>query len=422
MTGRTLSLALMVCLGLSVRPLFAVDLEARGHFKKQQSLQHLDSDDILNDYGPDYSIEHEFDLRGILEGGFDSFDFDLQAEVLALAGEGFEAARRAGSELPLSFSHSGLPSDSGRLFEFTTELLDETDAEAVARLDRFSLGYASEYSVVRVGRQVITWGNGLAFNVMDLFNPFSPVEIDKDYKTGDDMLYLQHLFASGADLQGLVVGRRDRLTRTLASSEASAALKFHMPLDELESEFDLLGTRHYDEWIVGAGGSSTVLDGVFRLDFTFTESETEGWKISWLANYDRSFVILGLNSYFFAEYFRNGFGSSEVDLATLTPGLAERIERGELFTLGRDSLALGARVEAHPLVNLFLTHLANLNDTSSFFQLRAVADITQDFQVITGLNVPIGPGGTEYGGLAFPGSDKFVSVPLSAFLRTSLFF
>ena len=38
------------------------------------------------------------------------------------------------------------------------------------------------WGVVCVGRQAVTWGNGLIFNPMDLFNPFSPVDIERDYK------------------------------------------------------------------------------------------------------------------------------------------------------------------------------------------------------------------------------------------------
>jgi hypothetical protein len=32
------------------------------------------------------------------------------------------------------------------------------------------------------------WGNGLVFQVLDLFNPFPPNAVDREYKPGSDML------------------------------------------------------------------------------------------------------------------------------------------------------------------------------------------------------------------------------------------
>jgi hypothetical protein len=63
---------------------------------------------------------------------------------------------------------------------------------------------------VRVGRQALTWGSGLVFRPMDLFNPFSPTATDTEYKPGADMVYVQQVFADGSDLQLIVVPRPPR--------------------------------------------------------------------------------------------------------------------------------------------------------------------------------------------------------------------
>ena len=45
---------------------------------------------------------------------------------------------------------------------------------SLVRLDRISIGYTGEKTVLRFGRQAISWGNGLLFTPMDIFNPFDP--------------------------------------------------------------------------------------------------------------------------------------------------------------------------------------------------------------------------------------------------------
>ena len=86
---------------------------------------------------------------------------------------------------------------------------DDSSDFILHRLDRLSLGYTSESLVMRLGRQAVTWGNGLVFYPMDIFNPFNPVAIDKDYKTGDDMLYGQWTTYQGNDWQMILLPRRD---------------------------------------------------------------------------------------------------------------------------------------------------------------------------------------------------------------------
>jgi hypothetical protein len=49
---------------------------------------------------------------------------------------------------------------------------------------RLALGIQPNWGLIRIGHQAVTWGNGLLFNPMDLFNPFSPSDIERDYKIG----------------------------------------------------------------------------------------------------------------------------------------------------------------------------------------------------------------------------------------------
>lgn len=54
-----------------------------------------------------------------------------------------------------------------------------------------------------LGRQAVSWGNGMVYAPMDLFNPFAPTVVDQDHKAGDDLILVERLFSSGNDAHGL---------------------------------------------------------------------------------------------------------------------------------------------------------------------------------------------------------------------------
>ena len=145
----------------------------------------------------------------------------------------------------------GLPNDDRRLFNLTDVLTEGGDSALLHRLDRLWVGYASEKTVVRFGRQALSWGNGLAYAPMDLVNPFNPTAIDTEYKTGDDMLYLQYLQDNGNDVQAAYVARRNPVTGDVESDQATAAVKYHGFAGL--AEFDLLVADSYGDTTVGIG-------------------------------------------------------------------------------------------------------------------------------------------------------------------------
>jgi hypothetical protein len=253
--------------------------------------------------------------------------------------------------------------------------------------------------VLRLGRQAVSWGNGLLFNPVDVFNPFDPTAIDTEYKTGDDMLYGQYLLPSGSDWQLVQVQRRDEQGRA-NSAVSSTALKFHG--FGLEREYDLMLAQHFDELLLAAGASANLGEAVLRGDVMFADT-AQGWVGSAVVNAAWSWVWGGRNASGVLEYFFNGHGLREEDykLEALAreEALLARLQRGELFTLGRHYLAASLLVEMTPLLQLTPTLFANLGDGSALAQLALRWDMRQDWQMLGAFNLPLGPAGTEYGGI-----------------------
>jgi hypothetical protein len=414
--------ALLCLVVLVAAPAPADDEIFGGHIKYQYTHTDYRADDISAVFGDDPARDHALDLRLKAEHRRDSWDFTAHYELLALQGD-TPATRRAiaAAGLPFTGTVSGLPDDRRRLFDLT-HVISERDRRAVVhRLDRLAVGYGSARQTLRFGRQAVSWGNGLVFQPLDFVNPFSPIAIDKDYKTGDDMLYGQWLVGKKDDLQAILLPRRDPATHDVESEQSTYAVKYRARFGGVD--VDLLVARHFSENLAGIGLVKSVGGAVWRLDTSFTELDSGDSATSLVTNMDYSWTWGGKNVYGYAEYFRNGVGEADrADYAAPSAKLSARIARGELFTLARDYAALGLQVEFTPLFNLHTNLIANLNDGSKFLQLRGVYDWQQDVQLMAGLNLPSGDRGTEYGGVPVAGSAFFVSAGKSAYLRGAVYF
>ena len=400
---------------------YADEWEFRGHLKYQLTQSMYERDDLNAVYGDDDPTDHEIDFRLNAENRWDRWDARIHYELLALGGDSMETRRAlyAAGLLP-SESVTGLPSDDRRLFDLTDEITDRERLAAVQRLDRLSVGYSGKRLVVRAGRHAVSWGNGLVFNPLDIFNPFSPTAVDKDYKTGDDMLYGQWLFDSGNDMQAILLPRREPGSNDVECDQSSFVFKYHGM--NAGFDYDLLTARHYDETLLGIGLAKDWHGAIWRFDVSVTKLNDGGHATSLVTTLDRSWTWIGHNIYGYIEYFRNGVGEADKNYTTPNTDLQERISRGELYNLGRDYLAAGMQIELSPLLNLFPSMIWNLNDESLFFQLWATYDWKENFLVTVGVNLPCGDRGTEFGGIPVGGSDSFNAPGTEGYLRVSYFF
>jgi hypothetical protein len=416
--GRALLLAALA----ASAPAVAFDWNFGGHIKYQYTYTDFRADDINAVFGGDPAHDQNLDLRLKAENRTGPWDFAAHYELLAVVGDSLEARRRmAAAGIPVIGTVTGLPDDRRRLFDLTRETTDRDRLAAVQRLDRLSLGYSTARQSLRFGRQAVSWGNGLVFQVLDFVNPFSPIVVDKEYKTGDDMFYGQWLTGGNDDVSAIVLPRRDPDTGRVENNQSSYAVKYRAHLSGFDLDF--LGARHFGENLAGLGVVRSIGGAVWRLDVSYTSLETGGGATSLVTNMDYSWMWGGQNVYGYAEYFRNGVGESDrANYATPNAALSERLARGELFTLARDYAAFGLQVELTPLFNLYTSLIANLNDGSKFLQLRGVYDWLEDVQLMAGLNLPSGSRGTEYGGVPVAGTATFVSAGRSVYVRGAYYF
>jgi hypothetical protein len=380
--------------------------EITGHVKAGVLGQAYAADSVFHDLLGASSTDSQVDLRLNVEHRRSGWTIAANYQLTALNGERYS-----------------LPDDGRRLFDLTSVIEQGGESALLHRLDRLWLGYASEKAVVRFGRQVLSWGNGLFYTPMDLVNPFDPAAVDTEYKVGDDMLYLQYLRDNGADIQGAWVIRRNLADQTIDSDAATSAVKYHGFAGA--GEYDLMVARHYGDDVLGLGASRSVGGAQWGGDLVITKTDSDTYaQLS--TNISYSWTWAGKNMSGVLEYHYNGFGQhpgeyNPVAVAT-NPDLSRRLLRGESFTLGRNYLGASVMIEMTPLWTMSPTVLVNADDPSGLLQLVTRYSLSDSMTLLASLNVPLGANGSEFGGIDSGLPGRYLSTDAGVFAQLAWYF
>ena len=394
----------------------ATDIDISGRVSPQAALTLYPDNSVFHDVYGSTSFYSAFDARVVFGLKHKNLSLNADYQLIGIYADQLELTRELPPELQVLFRH--LPTDRTRLFDLTHVFNDAGKTATLQRLDRLSVGFSTEHVVMKFGRQAISWGNGLMFNAMDIFNPFDPAAVDKEFKTGDDMIYGQVLQNNGNDLQGVMVFRRNPITGDVESDQGSLAFKYHHMASTFE--IDALAAQHYGDTLIGAGLNLSVGGSVVRGDLVLTDTD-DGIVTSLVGSWSQSWIWGGKNVSGVAEYFYNGFGQSNGCYSPIclaeNPELYKRIARGELFNLGQHYLALSAMIEVTPLFLLTPNLFINLQDPSALVQVVFSNDLLQNLQLWSAISVPVGADGTEFGGAASGIPELYLSAGPSVSLQ-----
>ncbi len=382
------------------------ETEIGGHAKLRLIAQSFSSDSVFSDLVGSTAVDAEADLRLNLQTRKNGFTFVAEYQLAFLKSELLR-----------------VPNDDRRMLDLTATIDESGDTAIVHRLDRLWAGYTGEKAVVRFGRQALSWGNGLFYAPMDLVNPFNPAAVDTEYKAGDDMLYLQYLQDSGADLQGAYVLRRSLPGGDVEHASTTTALKYHGFAGN--AEFDLLVAEHYADTVVGVGFSRGIGGAQWGADLVVTDTDLDTY-FQFVTNISYSWMAGGRNMSGILEYHYNGFGQRNgmYDPVSLVanPDLSTRQLRGESFALGQHYIAGSVLIEVTPLWTVTPTVLSNLEDPSALLQLVTNYSVSDNATLLGSLNLPIGPDGSEFGGVDTGIPGRFLSQDVGLFVQFAWYF
>jgi hypothetical protein len=393
--------------------------EIGGHTKFRFIGRAFPDDSLFHDLAGATAGDLEADLRLDFSASRGVWSLDAAYQLFTLFGDTIEYTRDQDDSL---FGER-LPGDARRLFDLTGVIHDDGRTAVAHRLDRLRLSYTGEKTVLRIGRQALSWGNGLFYSPMDLVNPFDPTAIDTEFKPGDDMLYMQYLRDNGDDLQAAVVPGRNPESRSVDSDQATIAIKYHGFAGD--SEFDVLFAESYADSVFGIGGVRSLGGAVMRGDIVITDTATDT-HFQLVANLSYSWSWSGKNVSGAIEYYYNGFGQrdQQYDLASLAgnPDLVNRLARAELFALGRNYVAGSISIELTPLFTLSPTLLANIDDPSALLQVVAQHSLSDNMTFLGSLNIPAGSDGSEFGGIGSGIPGRYLSTSASLFAQLAWYF
>lgn len=376
----------------------------------------LPGHDIQRQLGGTPALDMGGDMRLMFRHDWGAVNLIVHHSTTFISGDSFARA-----SAPQTSLDQTPVDDDARITDLTFDIEDGSRHRSLHRFDRLALQYRSGDWAVTLGRQAVSWGNGMAFSPMDLLSPFAPTVVDQDYKAGDDLLLVERLLGNGNDMQFLLVGRRS-IAGDITGQAASVALKWHAFIGDGETE--VLAAKHYTDRILAVSGRLPVGGAMLRSDIVATRLRDGDVKFSAVINLDYSIVVDDVLVYLFAEYYRNGFGVSKmpVSVAMLPKALQARLVRGEVFNILRDYGAVGLAVPWHPLVNQSLTLLLNLNDSSSLVQTSVVYDPGDHLRLQVGLVKPLGRAGDEFGGVPLIGTAATSGGGMRLFMRWLYYF
>ena len=308
------------------------------------------------------------------------------------------------------------------LFNLTSKSDVGANGRLTTNLDRAWVSFTTDQTVLKMGRQAITWGQGTVFHPGDIVAPFSPSAIDTSFKPGVDMIYGQYLFDSGADIQAIYVPRPETTGGDVSRDASTLALRGSASLGMIDAALTLAEDRG-DQ--VAALGLSVSLGGLGW------KAEVVDWALasgtadpSWLVSV-MNFGSLGdWNTTYFAEYYHNGFGTAAATALDALPApLLKRMSTGQVFYAGSDFLALGGSIGVSPDIGFTPSAIISLEDRSAMVGLAANVTIGDNANLSFSMFKPIGADGTEFGGReTSSGSGIYVGAsPSISFMATQYF-
>jgi hypothetical protein len=308
-----------------------------------------------------------------------------------------------GSSPPLFLGASTVTGGTRRYFDLETTVVENEDLLVIAEFDRLNVRWDRPGFRLVAGRQAITWGVTYFWPVLDLFAPFAPQRIDRDYKPGVDAVRSTIPLGDFSEMEFVAAGQGKDMPDDF--SYAGLA-RINLGLTDIGF---MAGSFHTDT-VVGTFVTSDVKGTGVRGEIAYTRSgdpkDAEIDRETFVratAGIDRQLTgTLNLT----AEVSWNGFGADD---PAFYPRIAvsDRFLRGEVNSLGREYAGASIGWQLHPLVSATAAVIGNLGDSSALVQPTvnwwASENLTAQFGLFFGLGEGTNQEGrlrSEYGAVA----------------------
>ncbi len=259
-------------------------------------------------------------------------------------------------------------------------------------IDRAAVSVHEAFVDLTIGRQAIGWGRGILFGAIDIFAPFSPLEVDREWRRGVDAARAEVRLGARFSAEAVAA-----FGETWSDSALAGRVRGYAgPID-----VEIVGGKRAEDSFVGAATSASVGGAEVHGELAFFYLP-ESWFEPGTFGNDRLIAkaVLGASYTFnvgdglhlIGEYHYSGFGAEPSDLtAALTnPDFQARYLRGDTQILGRQALAL---VLSYPLGitgSATLQWLQDPVDGSGIVAPAVSVDLGENVSLLGGLYVGYG--------------------------------
>ena len=272
-----------------------------------------------------------------------------------------------------------------RYFDWSWNPIDQEDVTLIATIDRAWIDWYAGSAQLTTGRQRIAWGTNLAWNPIDLFNPYSPLDFDNEERPGTDGLRFQYYTDPSSKVEIAVAP-----TEEFEKSVAAALVK----INRWRYDLHFLAGRRGKGTVVGTAWAGQIRGGGFRGEalYTYPDEDShipEPYLVAGVSGdytFPNSFYLLG-------EALFNQRGTTGP-----AGGLhwATAIAEGEL-TPARTSLFGQVALNITPLIRGGISSILNPHDRSWYIGPSIDQSLATDLDFTAIALIFGGDEGTEFG-------------------------
>jgi hypothetical protein len=333
-----------------------------------------------------------------------------------------QRARWLSGSTGLGAGSSFLPSQARapfRLAQLDWEIAADDSFSYRHEIDRGLVALHPEWGDVTIGRQAIGLGRGVLFSAVDLFNPFSPLEVDREWRRGVDAFRTEYRLSATSSAECVAAFGE--------TWEQSALLgRFRGYLGDVDGS--LIFGKRAEDFMVGTAFSAVVGEAEAHGElavFDTPEAQVDGTL--WGGRHLATKAVIG-SSYTFdvgngltllGEYHYSDFGVEDAEDALVRlqdRDFQRRFLRGDTQILGRQAVATQLSYPFSDAVNGSFLALTNPTDGSGVISPSVRWDLDENVTLIGSIFVPWGdePSGGQF-------RSEYGATSTSLFLQAAIY-
>ncbi|MHC4168319.1 MAG: hypothetical protein ACYSWQ_15305 [Planctomycetota bacterium] len=307
-----------------------------------------------------------------------------------------------------------------RLAQLDWEIAADDDFSYRHEIDRALVALHPEWGDVTMGRQAIGLGRGVLFGAVDVFNPFSPLEVDREWRRGVDAFRAEYRLSATSSAECIAAFGE--------SWEQSALLgRLRGYLGDVDGSL-IVGKRGED-FMVGSAFSAVVGEAEVHGELAvFDTPEAQADGTLWGGDHLASKIVIG-SSYTFdigngltllGEYHYSDFGVKDAEdtlIRLQDRDFQRRFLRGDTQILGREAIAAQLGYAFSDAVNGSFLVLTNPTDGSGVISPSVKWDLDENVTLLGNIFIPWGdePSAGQF-------RSEYGATPASLFLQAAIYY